>query len=88
MQEAKQDIKNGDSKEIIYHQPFLLAILSRDDVALSMLTSFAPRSSDSMSPNKISCSGRKKRLPGLPVVIEKFAVVGDMLAADAIDLFA
>jgi len=34
----------------------------------------------SISPKCTSCSGFKNKLPGLPVIIEKFAVVGDILA--------
>lgn len=45
-----------------------------------------PKSRDSISPSKISCSGLKNKLPGLPVTIEKFAVEGDMLPTEAIDV--
>ena len=41
-----------------------------------------------MSPRWRSCSGRRLRLPGEPVVIEKLAVVGDTFPADETDLFA
>ena len=38
-----------------------------------------------MSPRCLSCSGRRLRLPGEPVVIEKLAVVGEMFPADRTD---
>jgi hypothetical protein len=46
-----------------------------------------PRSKVIMSPRCISCSGRKHRLPGEPVisVMEKFAVVGETFPAEDID---
>ena len=34
-----------------------------------------------MSPRSLSCSGRRLRLPGDPVNIEKFAVVGEIFPA-------
>ena len=47
----------------------------------------ASRSSGGMSPRWRSCSGRKFRLPGEPVMIENVAVVGEMFP-DETDLFA
>ena len=42
-----------------------------------------------MSPRWRSCSGRRFRLPGELVMMEKLAVVGEMLPADDdTDLFA
>ena len=41
-----------------------------------------------MSPKCRSCSGRRFRLPGEPVVIEKLTVVGEMFPADDTDLSA
>ena len=41
-----------------------------------------------MSTRCCSCSGRRLRLPGEPVIIEKLAVVGEMFPADDTDLFA
>jgi hypothetical protein len=46
-----------------------------------------PRSKLSISPKCTSCSGLKNRLPGLPVIIEKFAVVGEILAIELCLLF-
>ena len=41
-----------------------------------------------MSPKWRSCSGRRFKLPGELVMIEKLAVVGEMFPADDADLFA
>ena len=41
-----------------------------------------------MSPKWRSCSGRKFKLPGELVMIEKLAVVGEIFPADDADLFA
>ena len=55
----------------------------------SKLKSSASRSSGGMSPRWRSCSGRRFRLPGELVMMEKLAVVGEMLPADDdTDLFA
>jgi len=43
-----------------------------------------PKSRDSISPSNISCSGLKNKLPGLPVLIEKSAVEGDILPTDEV----
>ena len=49
----------------------------------------ASRSSGGMSPRWRSCSGRRFRLPGELVMIEKLAVVGEIFPADdETDLFA
>ena len=48
----------------------------------STISPRTPRSRDSISPSKISCSGLRNKLPGLPVTIE-----GDMLPTEITDEF-
>ena len=47
------------------------------------LASYSSRSRIGISPRSFSCSGRRLRLPGDPVSIEKFAVVGEMFPDEA-----
>jgi len=54
-------------------------------VTLVFLVS-CPRSTSGLRKHDISCSGLRNKLPGLRVTIEKFAVQGDMLPAEAIDV--
>src|SRR5271168_22872 len=79
----KKKIKGNQRKiffsfNITIHRPFC------QETSPSPLCS--PKSRDSISPSRISCSGLRNKLPGLPVTIEKFAVVGDMLATEVTDV--
>lgn len=59
-----------------------MAIQSSLTTTLDM---FLPKSRLSISSNIISCSGFRNKLPGLPVTIDKFSIVGDTLTFDAAD---
>ena len=60
----------------------IIVLLCYPSTLSSTISPRTPRSRDSISPSKISCSGLRNKLPGLPVTIE-----GDMLPTEITDEF-